>query len=131
MITDNLAYVSAVIDDVRRGSTCSDTLVFAGFSQGAAMAFRAAALGEHRVSGVVALGGDVPPELDSASLARVPAALIGHGERDEWYTKETFTGDQSRLRAARTDVIAHEFDGGHEWTADFSRATAEFLRRLG
>ena len=130
MIADNLAYVSAVIDDVRRQWLSADKLIFAGFSQGATTAFRAAAVGDHRVSGVVTLGGDVPPELDSSALARIPAALIGHGERDEWYTAEKCAADHSRLRSSGTDVVVHEFDGGHEWTADFSRAAADFLRRL-
>jgi predicted esterase len=130
MIADNLAYVAAVVDDVRRQWISADAMVFAGFSQGAAMAFRVAALSPYRVSGIVTVGGDVPPELDDAMLRRIPAALIGRGQRDEWYTAEKFAEDQSRLRAARTRVVAHEFDGDHEWTADFSRATTDFLGRL-
>ena len=86
MIPDNLSYVSAVIDEVGREWGAGTPLVFAGFSQGVAMAFRAAALGRHQANGIVALGGDVPPELETPSLARIPEALIGRGERDDWYT---------------------------------------------
>ena len=45
-------------------------VVYAGFSQGVAMAFRAAVLGRWPCAGVVAVGGDVPPELlEDRSLA--------------------------------------------------------------
>ena len=130
MIPDNLLYVSAVIDEVRRDWTVGTPLVFAGFSQGAAMAFRAAAIGRHQTNGVLALGGDVPPELDNHSLARIPEALIGRGERDDWYTPQTFAADEARLRAAGAKVVVITFDGGHEWTVDFNRVAAAFLDRL-
>ena len=67
------------------------------------MAFRAATAGGH-TSGIIALGGDVPPELATESLARIPEALIGRGERDDWYTPEKFAADETRLRAAGTNV---------------------------
>ena len=130
MIPDNLSYVSAVIDDVGREWGAGTTLVFAGFSQGVAMAFRAAALGRHQANGIVALGGDVPPELETPSLARIPEALIGRGERDDWYTPQKFSDDEARLRAAGTNVVMTTFDAGHEWTADFNRVAAAFLVRL-
>ena len=130
MIPDNLSYVSAVIDEVRREWGAGTTLVFAGFSQGVAMAFRAAALGRHQANGIVALGGDVPPELETSSLARIPEALIGRGERDDWYTPQKFSDDEARLRAAGTNVVMTTFDAGHEWTADFNRVAAAFLVRL-
>src|SRR4029450_10039433 len=59
-IRDNVAYVDNVIEATRIGS---EPIVFAGFSQGVAMAFRAAVLGSARASGVIAVGGDIPPEL--------------------------------------------------------------------
>jgi predicted esterase len=130
VIPDNLFYVSAVIDAVRSEWGAGTPLVFAGFSQGVAMAFRAAALGRHQANGIVALGGDVPPDLDTYSLARIPEALIGRGERDDWYSPQKFADDEARLRAAGTNVVLATFDGGHEWTADFNRVAAAFLDRL-
>jgi predicted esterase len=129
-IADNLLYVSAVIDEVRGEWNAGNTLVLAGFSQGVAMAFRSAAIGRHSTSGILALGGDVPPELENAALARIPAALLGHGERDDWYTPQKFADDQARLRAAGSHVVAMAFDGGHEWTPEFSRAAGAFLARI-
>lgn len=129
-MADNLLYVSAVIEEVRQEWGAGLSLVFAGFSQGVAMAFRAAALGRHPTNGLLALGGDVPPELDKQSLGRIPQALIGRGERDDWYTPQKFADDEARLRAAGTNVVMTTFDGGHEWTADFNRVAAAFLDRL-
>jgi predicted esterase len=130
MIADNLQYVSAVIDEVRRAWHPGTATVFAGFSQGVAMAFRAAAAGRHQATGIIALGGDVPPELATESLARIHEVLIGRGEQDDWYTPQKFADDEARLRAAGTNVVVTTFDGGHEWTADFNRVAAAFLDRL-
>jgi len=130
VMADNLLYVAAVIEEVRREWGAGSSLVFAGFSQGVAMAFRAAALGRHPINGIIALGGDVPPELEKQSLARIPQALVGRGERDDWYTPQKFADDETRLRAAGTNVVMTTFDAGHEWTADFNRVAAAFLTRL-
>jgi predicted esterase len=128
-IVDNVSYVASVVDHVSREWAAGQPLIFAGFSQGVATTFRAAAAATRGVSGVVALGSDVPPELDRPALARIPAALIGRGANDEWYSPAKFAEDLQRLTAAGVDVRPIEFDGGHEWSADFNRAAGEFLRR--
>lgn len=127
-IADNLAYVAGVMNEVAREWPGAPHLVFAGFSQGVAMTFRAAAASSRPVDGVIAVGGDVPPELGADALARVPAALVCRGLRDEWYASATFKNDGRRLRDAGTDVTGLEFDGGHEWSDPVLRASALFLR---
>jgi len=128
-IADNLAYVASVVDEVSREWPDADrTLVFAGFSQGVAMTFRAAAASTRPVAGVVAVGGDVPPELDAASLAAVRTALVCHGRTDDWYTAAIFAKDLQRLRDAGVSVTPLDFAGGHEWSADVAQAAAAFLR---
>lgn len=127
-IADNLAYVASVVDAVTREWPTTSTLVCAGFSQGVAMTFRAAAALSRAVAGVIAVGGDVPPELDAAALSRVRKVLICHGARDEWYTAETFANDGRRLREAGVSVTLLDFDGGHEWSAAVVRAASVFLR---
>src|SRR4029079_11941000 len=62
LIADNIAYVDEALARAAAGRPIA-RLVLCGFSPGAAMAFRAAARGRHRADVVVALGGDVPPEL--------------------------------------------------------------------
>jgi predicted esterase len=121
-----MTYVGAVIDELSRERQVA-CVAFAGFSQGVAMAFRAAANSKRRVAGVVALGGDIPPELDGRELGNVRAALLGRGRADEWYGASTLATDVERLRAAGVRVEVLEFDAGHDWTGDFSQAAGRFL----
>jgi predicted esterase len=129
-IADNLEYVRSVLAAISAGYSATLRVAFTGFSQGVAMAFRAAALLDQAVLGVIACGGDVPPELDSKALARIPAVLIGRGVRDEWYTAEKVAADEQRLRSAGVSLRALVLDGGHEWTRPFTDASADFLRSL-
>ncbi len=126
-IADNLAYVASVVGAVSREWKTDGRVVCAGFSQGVAMAFRAAA--SMKADGVIALGGDVPPELEPAALATISAVLIARGTRDQWYTSEMHEADVRRLRASGTAVDVVAFNAGHEWTPEFSRAAADFLAR--
>jgi predicted esterase len=129
-IADNVVFVATVVESLAREWPAPPVLVFCGFSQGVAMAFRAACASVRRVSGVVAAGGDVPPELGREALARVGAALIVRGQRDEWYSHAAWAADQARLGAAGVEVRAFGFDGGHEWNADVSGAAEGFLQRF-
>jgi len=129
-IADNVAYAAAVIETVAHDWPSTGDVVFAGFSQGVAMAFRAAASSGRRVRGIIAAGGDVPPEIDVASLATIERALVCHGARDEWYTPDTFAADLARLRAADVATRPLDFDGGHEWSDAVRVASAAFLNEL-
>jgi predicted esterase len=129
-IADNITYVANVIDAVGLEWGARNPLVFVAFSQGAAMAYRAACASVRSVSGVILLGGDVPPELDRAALARIPAALIGRGSRDEWYTESKLDQDFQRLREAGVDVSVVPLDAGHDWTTAFADAAGSFLKRF-
>jgi len=127
-IADNIAYVTNVVSRV--SPKRPPALAFTGFSQGVAMAFRAAAAIDGAVADVIACGGDVPPELDAAGLGRIPRALLGRGMRDEWYTEEKQASDEKRLRASGSAVQSIVLDAGHEWTAEFSELCAAFLQSL-
>jgi len=126
-IADNLAYASAVIDAVEREYPGGTRLVLTGFSQGVAMMFRAAVASSRPVDGVIAVGGDVPPELGPAVLARLRRALVCHGARDEWYTEAIFGRDIQRLREAGVAIRPLEFGGGHEWSDEVVEAASSFL----
>jgi len=126
-ISDNLAYVAAVMDAVHREDPDAPRLVFTGFSQGVAMTFRAAAASARPVDGVIAVGGDVPPELVGDALGRVRRALVCHGTRDPWYTSDVFQRDVERLRDANVAVQPLTFDGGHEWSDEVVQAASGFL----
>ena len=124
-IRDNVAYVDNVIEATRTGS---EPIVVAGFSQGVAMAFRAAVLGRAGVNGVIAVGGDIPPELLAGSAsASFPRVLLIRGATDDWYTAKKQDADMSALRARGEEPEAFTHDGGHEWTADVAMAAGDFL----
>jgi predicted esterase len=126
-IGDNRAYVASAIAAEWRAHGCAHGVLFAGFSQGVAMAFRAVTAISQPVLGVVAVGGDVPPELDSENLRAVGHVLLMRGVGDPFYSQDKWQEDQRRLRDAGVEVVDIEFDGGHEWSAPVVDAAAKFL----
>jgi len=129
-IADNLAYIGRVAAAVKREFATAPPLVYAGFSQGAAMAYRAAALGRPRALGLITLGDELPPELAAAARLRLPPTLVGRGSDDAFYRERAFEADLGRLEKHGIDVTAARYTGGHEWNAEFAAATGRFLRRL-
>lgn len=121
-IADNIAWVRSCLDSAIAEWRALPLVVFAGFSQGVAMAFRAAANVTQAVGGVIAVGGDVPPELTAEQLRRIPRFLIARGATDQLYSEEQFTKDQVRLGTKGIQLNA-----GHEWTPELSDHGAEFL----
>lgn len=130
-IADNAAYVAAVLDAVAAAWRAKPPCMFTGFSQGVAMAFRAAVQARQTPACVIAVGGDVPPELDAEALGRLSAVLMCRGTRDEWYSPEKFANDIRRLQGSGVDVRPLEFQGGHEWSADVIDAAGRFLSERG
>jgi predicted esterase len=127
-LVDNRRYVESALTAANPlGRTAPH--VYAGFSQGVAMAFRAACSANLPPGSVIAAGGDIPPELDARALARVTAVLIGRGGRDTWYTAEKCAQDCQRLQTAGVNVSVVELDADHEWTPEFSREAGSFLER--
>ena len=129
-IADNVRYAASVVDELRRALPLAGGLVFLGFSQGAAMAYRAAAGSGHPCRGVVVLGGDVPPELEGRDLAAFPPVLLGRGSSEEWYDAAKMEHDVELLRGKGVDIRPVVFTGGHEWTNEFRAAAGEFLREV-
>jgi predicted esterase len=127
-IADNLAYVAAALDEVPHDR--STRVVYAGFSQGVAMAFRAGLLGRDRAHGIIAVGGDVPPELLADSRLRCPPVCLARGARDEWLTQAKFDADLAALTAHGAQLWPLLHDGAHEWNAEVATAAGEFLERL-
>ena len=127
-IRDNIAYVDNVVELTREREI---PVVHIGFSQGVSMAFRGAVRGKVRAAGVVAVGGDVPPELLNDAKSWFPRVLLMRGTHDEWYTAEKMGKDYRALRPRVDDVRTLEYAGGHEWTGDVARAAGEFIQQFG
>jgi predicted esterase len=128
-IADNNGYVSATLRAVAETWPTVPRVVFAGFSQGVSMAFRAAAGSSAFVAGVIAVGGDIPPEIGPAALGRLPAALVCRGTRDGVYGAITFAADVKRLLESGVPVERCEFDGAHEWSRLVGDRASGFLQQ--
>ena len=123
-IADNIDYIRTVLGEIGNRRP----LVFLGFSQGAAMAYRAAA--HIRCDGLVILGGDLPPDVAAQeSVQLAPRILIGRGKSDDWFNDEKLKKDLSFLRGV-ADVTTCVYDGGHEWTDEFRQAAGAFLQTV-
>jgi predicted esterase len=127
MIADNIDYVDRAID---AAAPAGVPLFTAGFSQGVAMAFRAGLRGQRRASGIVAVGGDVPPELLADQALDCPAVLLARGAQDDWYTAAKLDADVAALRARGRQVETLVYPAAHEWTAGVADAAARFIRRV-
>ncbi len=128
-IRNNIDYVDSVLQGLRSEAP-DGPLVVLGFSQGTAMAWRAAAFTSVRVDGVIALGSDVPPELGDRDRVDFDRALVGRGRRDEWYSAEKLAADLALLEKLGLAPTVYEFDGGHEWTDGFRSEVLSFLTGL-
>jgi predicted esterase len=126
-MADNVAYVTAVIDAVTAEYHTRPPVMFAGFSQGVAMAFRAAAHVAQRPVAVIAAGGDLPPELGPDALRHLSAVLICRGESDALYSADQFARDIERLHESGVRVRPLAFGGAHEWSREVIEATGLFL----
>ncbi|MBL8135830.1 MAG: dienelactone hydrolase family protein [Acidobacteria bacterium] len=125
-MADNLAYAAAVRAAVARDYATTAPLVMVGFSQGAAQAYRAGLAAGARCAGIIALGGDLPPDVADEAAA-LPPVLIGRGHDDPWYSAARLDEDRARLTAAGTPFTVCEFDGAHEWADLFVQAAAVWL----
>ena len=119
-IGDNIDYVRSIVAEF----PALRKLVFLGFSQGVAMAYRVASV-HPNTTAIVALAGDLPPDVDGP----MPPVLIGRGKAEDWYTDEKLKKDLSILGSA-TQVETCVFEGGHEWTDEFREAAGRFLRGM-
>lgn len=127
-IADNVAYVDRAIDVAGGGD--ARVVVFLGFSQGTAMAYRAALRGRYPAAGVIALGGDIPPDVQSETGRAWPRLLLGAGTRDVWYTPEKALADEQFLASHGIPHEIARFDGGHEWTDEFREAAGRWLETV-
>lgn len=129
-IEDNVGYVRRILDVVRPEVGWTVPLAFLGFSQGASMAWRAVLLSGHGGAPppkVIALAGDIPPELAKHEGPFPEQVLLAHGDQDEWYNQEKLQADVQLLRAKGIEPKTLTFAGGHAWTDEFRIAAGEFL----
>jgi predicted esterase len=128
-IADNVAYVAKVLAAVADEYGIARPLIYAGFSQGAAMAYRAAVFGQRHLTVSSRLPATVPPDVVPLASS-LPKVLLGHGTEDKWYTGEHAAKDRGVLQQAGVPVLEHVFEGGHLWTPEFIARAGAFVDEL-
>lgn len=128
-VADNVRYVAAAVARVKEEFSADDRLAYVGFSQGAAMAYRAAAWSGHACRALLAVGGDMPPEVAADAAIRWPSVVLTRGEGDEFFTPEKMERDLDCLRRRGADARAVVFAGGHEWAAPVFAAAGDLIER--
>ena len=126
---DNAAYVAAILAEVKADLPVDSRLAYIGFSQGASMAYRAAARAGHPCQAVLAIAGDMPPEVAGDEAMVWPPVLVTRGEQDGFFTAEKMERDVAHLRAHRAEVETVVFPGGHEWAEPVFAAAGSLLNR--
>lgn len=128
-IADNVDYVGRVLTAVADEFGITRPMIYVGFSQGVAMAFRAAAFVQRPCDAVIALASDVPPDVAPVA-ASLPRTLLGRGDRDDLYGADQAAKDRDVLQAAGVSVEAFVFSGGHVWEPAFIEKSAHFIDEL-
>lgn len=126
-IGDNIRYVTTLMDDLKRRHPVGQPIVFLGFSQGVAMAYRAAASSGHPAQGLVVLAGDVPPDVAAADLSTFPRTLVARGDADLGYSAQQMEKDLATLAAKGVAAEPVVFQGGHEFKPELRLRVGEFL----
>ena len=129
-IATNIEYVNAVCDQLVTEFGAPSLIVFAGFSQGVAMAYRAALAGSRPAAGIIAGCGDVPPEFrDAPDATRQPwpRVLAATGAADDWHTPARLADDVALLAQHAPHVESRVCAGGHEWGAELIAHARAFL----
>ena len=130
MIADNNAYVVRVMEEVRsRLEQVPPRLVYAGFSQGTAMAYRCAAFAGYPCDGLIILAGDLSPDV-LPHAASLPPVLLGRGAEEEWYTEPRARADLGHLHEAGVLAVEHVFAGGHVRHPSFAARAGAFLDEI-
>ena len=126
-IADNVAYVGRVLETVRAAAPGIERVAFLGFSQGVGMAYRAAARCAPERADVIAVGGDVPPDLTAGDLQRLGRVLLCRGADDPHYPAAQLERDRERLERGGVTCEQCEYEGAHEFTVELLRRISAFL----
>jgi len=118
-IADVVAGLDAILDAVEaEHETGPLRPCVLGFSQGVSIAWRYAIHGDRDVAGVVACGGDLPPDVEHVLSTRKPIpALLVHGREDAIVPWSKAESAELVLREQGYLVETNYFDGGHDLPA--------------
>lgn len=114
-VSDIVALLDTVLEAVEGTYGVKSAPVLLGFSQGVSMAYRYSLLGSRNVLGVIACGGDLPPDVATAlpDAPRFPVLLV-HGREDTIVPFSKYEAAREKLTALGVVVETCLFDGGHD-----------------
>lgn len=102
-----------------------------GFSQGVSIAWRYAIHGSRNVAGVVACGGDLPPDVEQALPTRKPIpALLVHGREDAIVPWSKAQSAEKTLIEQGYPLETSYFDGGHDLPVDVVSQLLQWMATL-
>ena len=114
-VSDFVAYMEQFYKMLQEKFEVDSQRVFIlGFSQGVSMAYRTWAHSALPLQGLIACGGDLPPDIQERldSLRPIQVLLV-HGRRDENVSPEEATQAREQLAAAGLRPEVFDFEGGH------------------
>ena len=125
------------VNQIKRDFSVGPVFVL-GFSQGASMAYFAGLLNPSLVTGVLAIGGQMPEVDQEGSIvhaqdiadAQGVKLFIAHGTNDPLVPQSTYTNQVLFFKAHGYDVTTHEYDGGHYLTAGLLDTAMQWMKTI-
>jgi predicted esterase len=123
---NNRAYFEGVLKSVLAENNYNQ-IILIGYSQGAAMAWRAVEtlkllLVGNTLINIICIGGAIPPDLSLETLGSKNLKVnLFRGQKDLLYCKEDLLSDEKRLEAHQIQFESESMKTGHRWVVETSR----------
>lgn len=119
-IDDQIAYMDALVEQVRKDRRPARSINVLAFSQGVSVQCRWAMMGAVVPDRLVIWSGKMPPELDVRRMGqrwKTTRIDLVHGEADDVVKEDALKDNEAMLRAAGLKFATHRFPGGHDLDA--------------
>ena len=130
-VPDLVGLLDTVLAEVSRSHGPLGSIFLLGFSQGVSVAYRYACQGTHSCAGVIACGGDLPPDVARSLPEQRPfPVLLVHGAEDAIVPVSKADAALEVFQALSWPVEHIRFDGGHEIAPAIAGEIARWIRIL-
>jgi phospholipase/carboxylesterase len=125
-----IEHVLRVVTDLQ-GARATGDVYLLGFSQGVSLAYMAALQAPERIAGVIAFAGRLPtdtvPEATFRAAAGTLRVFIAQGTEDRAVSVKESRNAREYLEKLGYSVAYHEFDGGHQLSAELLREAQQWI----
>lgn len=115
-IEDNMAYLDALYDQLKKDLPTDCRFILLGFSQGCATLMRWVMRRQPPLSGLVLYAGSIPDDLAYAQhheyMSSFPVHVV-YGDADEYLNNERLAAWRAMLDGMQWRLQYHVFEGGH------------------